>query len=72
MTDLLLRNVDDAAVAAIDAQAERMGISRAELLRRETENFARRFGEPVTRADLARSAEIFADALDDDVMAQAW
>jgi hypothetical protein len=49
-----------------------MGISLAELLRRETENFARRFGEPVTRADLARSAEIFADALDDDVMAQAW
>ena len=72
MTDLLIRNVDDAAVAAIDAQAERMGISRAELLRRETENFARRFGEQVTRADLARSAEIFADALDDDVMAQAW
>lgn len=32
MTDLLIRNVDDAAVAAIDAQAERMGISRAELL----------------------------------------
>ncbi|MFT3888856.1 MAG: ribbon-helix-helix protein, CopG family [Arachnia sp.] len=72
MTDLLIRNVDEAAVAAIDSLAERLGISRAELLRRETENLARRVGEPVTRADLKRSAEIFADALDDDVMAQAW
>ncbi len=36
MADLLIRNVDDAAVAAIDAHDERMGIYRAELLRRDT------------------------------------
>lgn len=72
MTDLLIRNVDDAAVAAIDAQAERMGISRRSCFGARPRIPARRFGEPVTRADLARSAEIFADALDDDVMAQAW
>jgi hypothetical protein len=72
MADLLIRNVDDEDVKAIDALAARMGISRSELLRRETTNLARRGAEPMTREDLDRSAAIFADALDDDLVERAW
>lgn len=72
MADLLIRNVDDEDIRAIDALASRMGISRSELLRREARNLARRAAEPMERADLDRSAAIFADAMDDDVMEQAW
>lgn len=72
MADLLIRNVEDEDVRAIDALAARMGISRSELLRREARNLARRGTEPMTTADLDRSAAVFADALDDEVMGKAW
>lgn len=72
MADLLIRNVDEDDVKAIDALAARLGISRSELLRREARQLARRAAEPTTRADLDRSVAIFADALDDELMEQAW
>ena len=55
MPDLLIRNVDDDDIKAIDALATRMGISRAELLRREARNLARRGNEPMSRSDLDSS-----------------
>ena len=35
MTDLLVRDVPDHVVAAIDAKAKRLGLSRTEYLRRQ-------------------------------------
>ena len=72
MGDLLIRNVDDADIRRIDALATRMGLSRAELLRRHAQSLARRQSTPVTLEDLKRSAEAFADVLDDEVMSKAW
>lgn len=72
MTDLLIRNIDDDDVRAIDALAARMGLSRNELLRREARALASRSNEPMAREDLDRSVALLSDALDDDIMEQAW
>ncbi len=72
MPDLLIRNVEDDDVKAIDALAARMGISRAELLRREAHNLARRGNVPMRRSDLDTSTALFADVLDEEIMEQAW
>lgn len=72
MTDLLIRNVDEADVRGIDALAARLGISRSELLRREAKKLGRRGAASVTPADLERSASLMVDLLDDEVMGQAW
>ncbi|NDL56216.1 ribbon-helix-helix protein, CopG family [Phytoactinopolyspora mesophila] len=72
MTDLLIRNIDEEAVRRIDANAERQGLSRSEYLRREVSRLAQIGARPATRADLARSAELFADLADESVMEQAW
>ncbi|GAB3488073.1 ribbon-helix-helix domain-containing protein [Flexivirga lutea] len=73
MVDILIRNVDDDDLKAIDAMAASRGISRSELLRREAHEFARRHnGESVTVDDLRRSLALTTDLLDDDVMRGAW
>jgi len=72
MPDLLIRNVDDDDIKAIDALATRMGLSRAELLRREAHKLARRGNGPMSRTDLDFSAALFADVLDPEIMEQAW
>ncbi|HMR48455.1 MAG TPA: ribbon-helix-helix protein, CopG family [Arachnia sp.] len=70
MTDLLVRNLSDETVAAIDSAAARAGVSRAEWLRRTLESQVQR--ETVTVADLARFSELASDLADPDVMQQAW
>lgn len=72
MTDLLIRNLDQEAVRRIDASAERLGLSRNEYLRRELIRLTQMGTRPATRQDLTRSAEIFADVLDESVMRRAW
>ena len=37
MTDILIRNIPDDVLAAIDARAKRVGLSRTEYLRRTLE-----------------------------------
>lgn len=71
MPDVLIRDLPDHVVAAIDANAQRLGLSRNEYLRRQlaTETPAR---ATVTVADLKRSADVFADINDPDVMSSAW
>lgn len=74
MPDVLIRDLPEHVVAAIDANARRLGLSRNEYLRRQ---LARTAGRPVERPavtveDLARSAGTFADLLDAEVMGQAW
>lgn len=71
MTDLLIRDVPDDVIAAIDADAGRLGLSRSEYLRRTLARVVRP-GGAVTVADLSRFGSRFADLADDDVMDQAW
>jgi hypothetical protein len=72
MADLLIRDVPDEVVTAIDADAKRLGLSRSEYLRRTLARSANAPAGPVTIADLARFTETFADLTDPDVMQQAW
>ncbi|MDP8971042.1 MAG: antitoxin [Actinomycetota bacterium] len=72
MTDLLIRDVPDHVVAAIDAKAKRLGLSRTEYVRRQLARTATGSGEPVSAEDLHAFAEAFADLDDPAVMARAW
>lgn len=72
MADVLIRDVPDNVIAALDAHAARLGLSRTEYLRRRLAQYAASGTSSVTVADLARSAERFADLADPDVMDQAW
>ena len=74
MADILIRDVPDDIVAAIDAKAQRAGLSRTEylqrMLARERGYDARSGG--VTVEDLSHFAATFTDLIDSDVMDQAW
>lgn len=71
MTDVLIRDVPEEVIAAIDDHARRLGVSRSEYLRRALAR-ERRAASPVVVADLQRLAEQFADLVDPDVMGDAW
>lgn len=73
MPNILVRGLSDAAVARLDAEAEALGLSRNELLRRRLEGG----GETpavatLTDEDWARSAEVFQDLANPEIMDQAW
>jgi plasmid stability protein len=72
MTDMLIRDVPDEVVAAVDARANRLGLSRSEYVRRRLAQDAVPPGAAVTTQDLARFAEVFSDLDDPNVMSQAW
>jgi plasmid stability protein len=72
MPDLLIRNVPDDVVSAIDLRAQRLGVSRSEYLRRLLTQERAGAEATVTVADLARSASAFADLDDPEVMRGAW
>ena len=72
MTDVLIRDVPDDVIAAVDARASRLGLSRSEYVRRRLAQDAASTGAMVTAKDLARFADLFADLADPDVMARAW
>ena len=71
MPDVLIRDLPEHVVVAIDANAQRLGLSRNEYLRRTLALEARPRAK-VTVADLRRSAQVFADVDDPDVMSGAW
>jgi hypothetical protein len=71
MTDMLIRDVPDDVIAAVDARASRLGLSRSEYVRRRLAQDAAA-GAAVTTRDLARFAETFADLDDPAVMSRAW
>jgi hypothetical protein len=71
MTDMLIRDVPDDVIAAVDARASRLGLSRSEYVRRRLAQDAAA-GQAVTTQDLARFADVFADLGDPDVMSRAW
>ncbi len=70
MADVLIRDVPERVIAVIDERARRLGLSRNEYLRRQLAAVST--GATVTRADLARFGETFADLTDGEVMARAW
>ena len=72
MTDVLIRDVPDDVIAALDAHAGRLGLSRSEYVRRRLAQDAALRDAPVSVQDLARFADRFGDLVDPDVMSQAW
>ena len=72
MTDMLIRDVPDDVIAALDARAARLGLSRSEYVRRRLAQDAAAASAAVSTQDLARFAEVFRDLADPDVMSQAW
>ncbi|HSV67282.1 MAG TPA: ribbon-helix-helix protein, CopG family [Mycobacteriales bacterium] len=72
MADVLIRDVPDNVVAALDAHAGRLGLSRSEYVRRRLTQDAAASSSPVSIGDLARFADVFDDLADPDVTTQAW
>jgi hypothetical protein len=72
MTDILIRDVPDEVIAAVDAHASRLGLSRSEYVRRRLAQDAAMSESSVTVADLAGFATLFGDLADPDVMFKAW
>lgn len=72
MADVLVRDVPERVIAALDARAARLGLSRSEYLRRRLAQDVASAAEPVTVEDLTAFAESFADLADPEVMRGAW
>jgi hypothetical protein len=72
MVDVLIRDVPEDVVAAIDAAASRLGLSRSEYLRRKLAREVATTADAMTVEDLVRFADTFADLADPEVMRQAW
>lgn len=72
MPNLLIRDVPEHVLAGIDAHAARLGLSRAEYIRRRLAADAASSGSPVSVADLQLFSDQFADLGDDAVMDAAW
>ncbi len=71
MSDILVRDLPEEVVAAIDAAARRMGLSRNEYVRRAlTMSVAPEV--PMTIDDLKRFSLTFSDLADPAVMDAAW
>lgn len=72
MTDILIRDVPDEVLAAIDAKAKSVGLSRTEYLRRALERERTQANGPVGIDQLAQVAALTQDLDDPDVMTDAW
>lgn len=72
MTDVLVRDVPDEVITALDSRAASLGLSRSEYLRRRLAQEALTNPQPMTTADLAAFADTFADLADPEVMNGAW
>jgi len=72
VTDILIRDVPDEVIAAVDAHAGRLGLSRSEYVRRRLAQDAAASGSPVSVDDLTRFADAFGDLADPEVMSRAW
>lgn len=72
MADVLIRDVPDAVLAGVDAHAARLGLSRAEYIRRRLAADAATITSAVTPTDLRGFADRFADLADPDMMNHAW
>jgi hypothetical protein len=72
MTDILIRDVPDEVLAAIDAKAKRVGLSRTAYLRRALERERAQDVGALGVEQLQRAASLAADLDDPDIMSGAW
>jgi plasmid stability protein len=72
MADILIRDVPDEVLAAFDARAKRMGLSRTAYLRRALERERVHDAGPVTVDQLEQLAMLTADLDDPTAMSDAW
>lgn len=72
MADILIRDLPDDVLAAIDAKARRAGLSRSEYIRRALAREGSDSACDVSVDDLAGFADTFADLGDPEVMGRAW
>ena len=72
MPDVLIRDLPDDVLAAIDAKARRVGLSRSEYIRRTLSRERSKTADNVSVKDLVVFADTFSDLANDDVMRQAW
>jgi plasmid stability protein len=72
MANILIRDIPDEVIAAIDARARRVGLSRTEYLRRTLDRERVGCSEPVTVDHLERVTSLAADLDDPEVMSGAW
>jgi hypothetical protein len=72
MTDVLIRDVPDDVLAALEAKAKRAGLSRTEFLRRALERESMSSGRAVSVGDLERFETSFGGLANDAVMDAAW
>ena len=70
--DILIRDLPDDVVSAIDAKARRVGLSRAEYIRRALIRERGDAAPQVGLKDLVAFGETFSDLADDELMRQAW
>jgi hypothetical protein len=69
---LLIRDIPEHVLAAVDAKAARLGISRNEYVRRRLAQDAAATAVTVTVEDLQGFARAFTDLADPSVMGTAW
>ncbi len=72
MTDILIRGVSIEVLAAIDARAKQIGVSRNEYLRRALESERIAATSSVSVEELKRFAVLTQDLGDPNVMSGAW
>lgn len=72
MADVLIRDVPDAVLAAVDAHAARLGLSRAEYIRRRLAADAATASAPVSVQHLREFGDRLADLANDEVTDAAW
>jgi len=72
MPNVLIRDISQEDLELLDEQARRAGLSRADFLRRELQQQARRCSAPVAVEDLEVMTQLLQDLGDDEVMSDAW
>jgi plasmid stability protein len=72
VSDVLIRDIPDDVLAAIDARAARLGVSRSEYIRRRLAQDTAADLLAVDVAALRRFADTFVDLGDPAVMSGAW
>lgn len=72
MSDLLIRDVPDDVLAALDLLSTRLGLSRTEYIRRRLAQDAHTARVTVSTSDWRRFADECGDLGDASVMNQAW
>jgi hypothetical protein len=72
MSDVLIRDVPDDVLAALDLLSARLGLSRTEYIRRRLAQDARTARITVSASDWRRFADAYRDLGDASVMDRAW